>query len=99
MIGRAGKREIWRTERLMVRLECATPAQRSIRRFPTWNAGTRRMPSYPSEVHLARNFHNVHPALKGMVLELTSRAQPLAPLVAVVCRLSALAGCSHAKKN
>jgi hypothetical protein len=42
---------------------------------------------------------NVHPVLKGIVLELTSRAQPLAPLVAGVCRLSALAGCSHAEKN
>ena len=38
MIRRDGKREIWRTEGLMVRLECATPAQRSMRRFLTCNA-------------------------------------------------------------
>ena len=99
MIGRVGKSEIWRTEGLMVRLERATPAQRSMRRFLTCNAETRRITSHPSEVHLRRNFQNVHPVLKGIVLESTCRAQPLAPLVAGVCRLSALAGCNHAEKN
>jgi hypothetical protein len=42
---------------------------------------------------------NVHPLLKGIALKSTSGAQPLAPLDAGVCRLSALAGCSHAEKN
>ena len=38
MIGRAGKREIWQTGGLMVRLECATPTRPSMRRFLTCNA-------------------------------------------------------------
>ena len=99
MICRDGKREIWRTEGLMVRLEYATPAQRSMRRFLTCNAERHESTSHPSEVDLTRNCQNVHAVLNGIVLELTNRAQPLAPLLAGLRRLSALAGCSHAEKN
>jgi len=96
---RRGKRETWQTAGPMVRLDRATPARRSMRRFLTCNAECDESLRIPQKMHLTQNSQNVHPVLKGIVLELTCRAQPLAPLVAGVRRLSALAGCSHAEKN
>ena len=87
MIRRRGKRETWQTAGPMVRLDRATPARRSMRRFLTCNAERNESLRIPQKVHLTQNSQNVHPVLKGIVLELTLRG---AAYCALGCRCPSL---------
>jgi hypothetical protein len=94
----SGASSICRASRVVRRRALGSPApdrRTRIGNLPVWESDFRQRVQ-----PLGRGrAQNAHPVLKGIVLELTSRAQPLAPLVAGVSRLSALAGCSHAEKN
>src|SRR5277367_4398112 len=88
---RAGKLEIWRTGGADGPIGLCNSRTALDAPFPHLLRGTRRITAHPSEVHLTRNFQNVHPVLKGIVLEKTSRG---AASCVFVCRcLSLVSAC------